>query len=47
MSPCKECAKLILQSGIKKVIYSEEYRDNSGCDFLIKAGITCYKCDIY
>jgi dCMP deaminase len=34
LSPCKECAKLILQSGIKRVMYSEEYRDTSGIEFL-------------
>lgn len=39
LSPCKECSKLILQSGIKKVIYKEQYRDNSGIDFLSKSGI--------
>ena len=43
VSPCKECAKLILQSGIKKVIYNENYRDTSGIDFLNKAGI-CIEC---
>lgn len=39
LSPCKECAKLILQSGISKVIYSEEYRDITGIDFLKKSGV--------
>ena len=33
LSPCKECAKLILQSGINKVLYLEEYRDKTGIDF--------------
>lgn len=33
-SPCKECAKLIAQSGIKEVVYSKEYRDTDGIDFL-------------
>lgn len=41
LSPCKDCAKLILQSGINKVIYSEEYRDKTGIDFLQKSGINC------
>ena len=36
-SPCTECSKLILQSGIKRVVYLEEYRDVSGLDFLRKA----------
>jgi dCMP deaminase len=39
LSPCKDCSKLIHQSGIKRVVYSEEYKDNSGVDFLIKAGV--------
>ena len=30
MSPCKECSKLIYQSGIKRVVYKEGYRDNEG-----------------
>jgi len=43
LSPCKECTKLILQSGIKRVIYSEEYRDNEGIEFLKKNGINTQK----
>jgi dCMP deaminase len=39
LSPCKECSKLIHQSGIKRVVYQLAYRDTSGVDFLIKAGI--------
>ena len=39
MSPCKECSKLIHQSGIKRVVYHEGYRDNEGIDFLKKAGV--------
>ncbi len=39
LSPCKDCSKLIHQSGIKRVVYLEEYKDTSGVDFLIKAGI--------
>ena len=38
-SPCKECSKLILQSGIKRLVYIEEYRDTSGIDFLKNSGI--------
>ena len=34
LSPCKECSKLILQSGIERVLYLEEYRDVSGIEFL-------------
>ena len=40
MSPCKDCSKLIHQSGIKRVVYQQSYKDNSGIDFLIKAGVT-------
>ncbi len=43
LSPCKECAKLILQSGISNVIYKEEYRDTLGIDFLKKSGIEVNK----
>jgi dCMP deaminase len=39
LSPCKECSKLIHQSGIKRVVYHNGYRDESGIQFLIKAGI--------
>jgi dCMP deaminase len=39
LSPCKECSKLIHQSGIKRVVYQNGYRDTSGVDFLVKAGI--------
>ena len=39
MSPCKECSKLILQSGIQKVVYMNGYSDNSGLEFLKNAGI--------
>tara|TARA_B100000085_G_scaffold203342_1_gene186959 strand:- start:41 stop:475 length:435 start_codon:yes stop_codon:yes gene_type:complete len=39
LSPCKECSKLIYQSGIKRVVFTEKYKDTEGVDFLIKAGI--------
>jgi dCMP deaminase len=39
LSPCKECSKLIHQSGIKRVVYLNGYHDNSGIDFLTKAGV--------
>jgi dCMP deaminase len=38
-SPCLECAKLIYQSGIKRVFYANAYRDNSGIDFLKASGV--------
>ena len=39
LSPCKDCSKLILQAGIKRVVYTTEYKDCSGIDFLKEAGI--------
>jgi dCMP deaminase len=39
MSPCKDCSKLIYQSGIKRVVYLQAYKDNSGLSFLEKAGL--------
>jgi dCMP deaminase len=45
-SPCTECSKLILQSGIKKVVYLEEYRDVAGLDFLRRAGVEIKKINI-
>ncbi len=39
MSPCKDCSKLIHQSGITRVVYKDGYKDNSGLDFLVKAGV--------
>lgn len=38
-SPCKDCSKLVLQSGIKRLIYQEAYKDASGIDFLKSAGL--------
>jgi dCMP deaminase len=39
LSPCKECSKLIHQSGINRVVYLEGYKDDSGLEFLKKAGV--------
>ena len=39
LSPGKECSKLIFQSGIKRLVYHKEYKDNSGIEFLKKAGL--------
>ena len=43
-SPCIECAKLIIQAGIKRVVYGEQYRLRDGIELLEKAGIevVCY-----
>lgn len=43
MSPCYECAKLIIQAGIKRVVYKEQYRDDTGIRLLERAGITVSK----
>lgn len=40
-SPCMECAKLIIQAGIKRVVYQDQYRLMDGIDLLQKAGIEC------
>ena len=39
LSPCTDCSKLIFQSGIKRVVYHEQYKDRSGLDFLLKGGV--------
>ncbi|GHA48486.1 dCMP deaminase [Salinimicrobium marinum] len=39
LSPCKECSKLIHQAGITRLVYQVDYKDNSGLEFLEKAGI--------
>ena len=38
-SPCIECAKLIIQAGIKRVVYGEKYRLTDGIDLLERAGV--------
>ncbi|MCD6366785.1 MAG: dCMP deaminase family protein [Bacteroidales bacterium] len=38
-SPCIECSKLIIQSGIKRVVFCEKYRDTSGLELLERAEI--------
>ena len=40
-SPCVECAKLIIQAGVKRVVYNEQYRLTDGVDLLRRAGIEC------
>ncbi len=44
-SPCIECSKLIIQAGIKRVVYKDEYRLTDGVDLLRKAGIKVEKID--
>lgn len=45
-SPCIECAKLIIQCGIKRVVYSDKYRIEDGCLLLKRAGIELVYIDI-
>ena len=39
LSPCRECSKLIHQAGIVRVVYDRAYKDDSGLQFLTKAGV--------
>lgn len=39
LSPCKDCAKLVLQSGITRVVFIDKYKDTTGIDFLASAGV--------
>lgn len=39
MQPCMECSKLIIQSGIKRVVYVESYRDDRGLRLLVQANV--------
>lgn len=43
MSPCKDCSKLIHQAGIKRLVYMERYKDDSGLNFLTKAGVEIHQ----
>ena len=45
-APCIECAKLIIQSGIKRVVYTDEYRLEDGINLLRRAGIEVEKVDL-
>ena len=38
-SPCMECSKLIIQAGIKRVVFSEKYHNTDGLDILSKVGV--------
>ena len=44
-SPCMECAKLIIQAGIKRVVYRDSYRLTDGIDLLVRAGIEVEQVD--
>lgn len=39
LSPCRECSKLILQAGIRRLVYMIGYKDDSGVNFLKEAGV--------
>ena len=45
-SPCMECSKLIIQSGIKRVVYSDEYRLDDGIKLLKRAGVEVEKLEV-
>lgn len=44
-SPCIECAKLIIQAGVRRVVYRDEYRLTDGVDLLRRAGVEVEKID--
>jgi len=39
LSPCRDCSKLILQAGIRRVVFLNKYKDTEGIDFLQSAGV--------
>lgn len=43
LSPCLQCSAMIIQAGITKVVYNDDYRDLSGIEFLKEAGIEVIK----
>ena len=45
-SPCIECSKLIIQSGIKRVVYRDQYRLTDGIDLLKRAGVEVEHLDL-
>lgn len=46
LSPCKDCSKLILQAGIKRVVYARSYKDDSGIGFLKESKIEIEQIDL-
>jgi dCMP deaminase len=46
-SPCLECSKLIIQAGIKRVVFSEPYHMNDGVELLERAGVEVVKVDLH
>lgn len=45
LSPCKDCSKLVVQSGIKRVVFMNRYKDTSGIEFLQEAGVEIEQID--
>ena len=45
-APCIECSKLIIQAGIKRVVYCDDYHSVDGLNLLQRVGIECIKCEI-
>lgn len=45
-SPCIECAKLIIQAGIQRVVYADRYRSEEGLDLLSRAGVDTHFIEI-
>ena len=45
LSPCRECSKLVYQSGIKRLVYDKTYKDTTGLEFLQKAGVEVVQLD--
>ena len=47
LSPCYDCAKLIYQAGVVRVVYNEEYRSRDGIDFLLDCGVECEQRELW
>ncbi len=45
-SPCLECSKLIIQAGIRRVVFSEAYRMNDGVELLLRAGVDIVRVEL-
>ena len=46
LSPCRECSKLVLQAGIRRLVYVRQYKDDSGIRFLKEAGVEVVQLDL-
>lgn len=46
LSPCVQCSAMLIQAGIKRVVYLQQYRCTKGLDLLAKAGIVVHKLEI-